>query len=164
VKVAFVAMFMNIGLNFLFIGPLRNGGPALATSISAFFNSLALLIIFYKRYGSFGVWSIAHSVAKFVIASMALGVVAYRIVYWPGFYAGHMSQKVIALSVTIGAGSATYFAAASLLRTPELAELRVMKAFRRRGPLPPGEGGRAKREPERAKPEERPGEGKNAET
>ena len=27
------------------------------------------------------------------------------------------------------------------------------------GPLPPGEGGRAKREPDRAKPQERPGEG-----
>src|SRR5207253_8462184 len=49
VKIAFVAMFLNIGLNFLFIRPLRNGGPALATALSAFFNSLALLAIFYQR-------------------------------------------------------------------------------------------------------------------
>ena len=39
VKIAFVAMFLNIGLNFLFIRPLQNGGPALATSLSALFNS-----------------------------------------------------------------------------------------------------------------------------
>src|SRR5207237_937998 len=31
-------------------------------------------------------------------------------------------------------------------------------------PLPPGEGGHAKREPDRAKPEQRPGEGKHAES
>src|SRR5437867_12534701 len=58
VKIAFIAMFLNIVLNLLFIRPLRNGGPALATSLAAFFNSLSLLVIFYKRYGSFGVRSI----------------------------------------------------------------------------------------------------------
>src|SRR6185295_15879867 len=92
VKIAFIAMFLNIGLNIVFIRPLRNGGPALATSISAFFNSLSLLIIFYRRYGSFGVRGIARSIAKFTVAAAALGVVTYIIVHWPGFYAGRMSQ------------------------------------------------------------------------
>src|SRR5262249_15377879 len=69
VKIAFVAMFLNIGLNFLFIRPLQNGGPALATSVSAFFNSIALLVIFYRRYGSFGVRGILQSIAKFIVAS-----------------------------------------------------------------------------------------------
>src|SRR5204862_2021045 len=58
VRIAFIAMFTNIGLNVLFIRPLQNGGPAMATSMAAFFNSLALLIIFYKRYGFFGVRAI----------------------------------------------------------------------------------------------------------
>src|SRR6266436_5172668 len=47
VQIALVAMFLNIALNFLFIRPLENGGPALATSASAFFNSFSLLAIFY---------------------------------------------------------------------------------------------------------------------
>src|SRR5436190_5638192 len=68
VKIAFIAMFLNIALNLLFIRPLQNGGPALATSVSAFFNSIVLLIIFYRRYGSFGVREIMHSIMKFVIA------------------------------------------------------------------------------------------------
>src|SRR5205823_10508652 len=74
VKTAFVAMFLNIGLNFLFIRPLRNGGPALATSIAAIFNSTALLFIFYRRYGSFGVRGIFNSVGKFTAGSIALGI------------------------------------------------------------------------------------------
>ena len=133
VKIAFIAMFLNIGLNFLFIRPLQNGGPALATSMSAFFNSAALLVIFHGRFGSFGVRSIMHSVLKFVIASTALGLVTYVMVHWPGFYAGRLPQKAIALGVTIAAGTATYFGIASLLHTRELAELRAVRSSRRVG-------------------------------
>jgi putative peptidoglycan lipid II flippase len=127
VKVAFLAMLLNIGLNFLFIRPLQNGGPALATSLSAFFNSVSLLVIFYKRYGSFGVRGIVWSVWKFIAASIALGVVTYALIHWPGFYGGQMSQKVMALGFTIAAATVTYFTATSLLGSPELAELRAAK-------------------------------------
>jgi putative peptidoglycan lipid II flippase len=127
VQIAFIAMFLNIALNFLFIRPLRNGGPALATSLSAFFNSMSLLIIFHRRYGSFGVRSILQSIGKFAGGSIALGVVTYAIIHWPGFYAGRLSQKVLALGVTIAAASATYFATARLLRSRELGELRVVR-------------------------------------
>ena len=130
VKVAFIAMFLNIGLNFLFIRPLRNGGPALATSISAFFNSLALLAVFYQRYGTFGVRGIMQSVLKFVAGSVALGIVVYAVSHWPGLYAGRMTQKALALGVTIAAGAATYFATASLLQTRELEELKAVRAAR----------------------------------
>jgi putative peptidoglycan lipid II flippase len=128
VKIALVAMFLNIALNVVFIRPLRNGGPALATSASAFFNSFALLAIFYKKYGSFGVGGILQSVLKFIVASMALGAVAYIAIHWPGFYAGRMAQKALALTLTIAAGMATYFSAASLLKIRELAELRVVRS------------------------------------
>jgi putative peptidoglycan lipid II flippase len=127
VWIAFVAMFLNIGLNLVFLVPLQNGGPALATSLSAFFNSFSLLLIFYRRYGSFGVWSIAHSLLKFGIASAALGAVAYAGIHWPGFYAGRMTQKAVALGGTILAAAATYFVTASALRTRELMELRAVR-------------------------------------
>jgi putative peptidoglycan lipid II flippase len=130
VKIAFVAMFLNIGLNFLFIRPLQNGGPALATSAAAFFNSLALLMIFYRRYGSFGGKEIAVSVAKFSVASLALAVVAYGGIHLPGLYAGRISQKVFALGVTIAAGAGTYFGTARLLRVRELSEFRVVRRTR----------------------------------
>jgi len=130
VKIAFIAMFLNIGLNFLFIRPLRNGGPALATSVSAFFNSLALFAIFHQRYGSFGLRGIMQSVLKFVAGSVALGIVVYAVSHWPGLYAGRMTQKALALGVTIAAGAATYFATASILQTRELEELKAVRAAR----------------------------------
>jgi putative peptidoglycan lipid II flippase len=123
VKIAFVAMLLNIGLNAVFLSPLQNGGPALATSLSAFFNSCSLLVIFYKRYGSFGISGIVQSVLKFGIASIALGIVAYITIHWPGFYAGPFTQKAAALAGTILVATATYFAIASILRTRELGEL-----------------------------------------
>jgi putative peptidoglycan lipid II flippase len=131
VKIAFGAMLLNIGLNLLFIEPLQNGGPALATSTAAFFNSLSLLIIFHRRYGSFGARRIAGSVLKSVVGSAALGIVTYVMIQWPGFYEGRMLNKVIALSATIAAAAGTYFATASLLRSPELAELREVRRSRR---------------------------------
>src|SRR6266403_592486 len=133
VKIAFIAMFLNIGLNLLFIRPLQNGGPALATTASAFFNSLALLIIFRKRYGSFGLRCIANSVMKFVIASAALALVGYIVIHWPGLYAGRMTQKTIVLGLTIAAGTGTYFGTASLLRSRELAELREVRRSEQSG-------------------------------
>jgi putative peptidoglycan lipid II flippase len=127
VKIAFIAMLLNIGLNFLFLGPLQNGGPALATSVTAFFNAFSLLLIFYKRYGSFDVWGIAQSVLRFGVASMALGAVAYTGIHWPGFYEGRLTQRAAALGGTILAAIATYFAVALVLRTPELTQLRAVR-------------------------------------
>src|SRR3989454_8963150 len=130
VKIAFVAMFLNIALNFLFLRPLRNGGPALATSVSAFFSSFALLTIFHKRYGSFGVQEIVKSIVKFAIASVALGAVVYTVIHWPGFYTGRIARKAVALAVSIAAGTASYFSASALLSTRELAELRAVRSAR----------------------------------
>src|SRR2546427_2115129 len=133
VKIAFVAMFLNIGLNFLFIRPLRNGGPALATSMSAFFNSFTLLAIFYRRYGSFGVREIGQSILKFAIASVALGAVVYTVIHWPGFYTGRIAQRAVALAVSIAAGTASYVSTSSFLSTRQLAELRAVRRARQAG-------------------------------
>ena len=131
VMIALIAMFLNIGLNLVFIRPLQNGGPALATSISAFFNGLLLMGIFYKRHGSFGMRSIAQSILKFAIASAALAVVVYVLIHWPGFYAGGIIRKAVALAVTIAAAVGTYFMTAFLLRSSELAELRSVHRTQR---------------------------------
>ena len=41
-----VSRGLNIALNFLFFRWLSNGGPPLATSLAAFFDTFALLIVF----------------------------------------------------------------------------------------------------------------------
>jgi putative peptidoglycan lipid II flippase len=49
VMVAGISLALNIVLNFVFFHPLRNGGPALATSLSAVFDTVALTTLFRWR-------------------------------------------------------------------------------------------------------------------
>lgn len=127
VMIASISMLLNVGLNFLFMNPLRNGGPPLATSLSAFFSSISLYIIFRNRYGDFHGSGIARAVAKFAIASVGLGLVVYGLIRWPGFYDGPLFQRALALALTIAAGTSAYFGTVWLLGSPELKELRAVR-------------------------------------
>jgi putative peptidoglycan lipid II flippase len=129
--IAFISMLLNIVFNFIFLGPLQQGGPAFATSLAGYFDSGALMVIFYRRYGSFEVSGILNSCAKFAIGSAAMGLVAGVLIHIPGFYAGQPAfQKVLALAGTIAAAGGTYFALTVMLRSRELRELRDV--FRKR--------------------------------
>jgi putative peptidoglycan lipid II flippase len=123
VKVAFISMFLNFGLNLVFIGPLGNGGPALATSLSAIFDSACLMRIFYGRHGGFGLRDIGRSIGKFGASAVVMATVTYFLINMPGFYAGGLLHRVAALGGAIIIATGTYFATAWILRTRELKEL-----------------------------------------
>jgi putative peptidoglycan lipid II flippase len=127
VMIAFLAMLLNLALNFVFFfvffDRLRNGGPPLATSISALFSCIVLFVIFRNRHGALGLRSIAVSIGKFLIATVVMGVVAYAVIHIPEFYAGSFWQRATALVVSIAAATGTYFATAYLLRARELTEM-----------------------------------------
>ena len=86
-----------------------------------------MFIIFRRRYGVFGARSIAQSMSKAAAGTAALTVVCYILIHWPGFYAGGVKQKALALAAVIAFSTATYFAAAWLLNSRELADLRLMR-------------------------------------
>jgi len=123
VKIAFISMFLNFGLNLVFIGPLGNGGPALATSLSAIFDSACLMRIFYGRHGGFGLRDIGRSIGKFAVSAAVMATVTYVLINVPGFYGGGLLQRVGALAAAIFIATGTYFATAWVLRTRELKEL-----------------------------------------
>lgn len=134
VKVAFLSMLLNVALNFAFFEPLQVGGPALATSLAAFFSATTLIFLFVRRQGSIGVPAIAASLARFLVASLGMGLVAAWLINWPGFYFDQgLGQRVVALAATIVASASVYFTAAWALRCPELSEVREVLARRRRG-------------------------------
>lgn len=137
VKIALISLFMNIGLDAILIGPLTSGGLALATVTAGLFDCVALMIIFHRRYGSFGLRSIAISFLKFAVGSVTLAFAAGALINWPGFYAGASSQRIFALAAAIALGAGTYFATVFLLRSRELGELRDV--FLRRGNRPAAE-------------------------
>ncbi|HVQ63037.1 MAG TPA: lipid II flippase MurJ, partial [Terriglobia bacterium] len=123
VVIGFFSLLVNIALNFLFFRWLRNGGPPLATSLAAFFDTIALMIVFRLRYGTLGLRSVGRSCVKFLLASAVMGVVAYVFIRIPGFYAGAWPQRVLSLMTTIALAGGTYFGAARLLRFDELQEM-----------------------------------------
>jgi putative peptidoglycan lipid II flippase len=124
VKIAFMAMFLNAGLNLLFFRPLENGAPPLATTLSALFNTLWLMAIFHRRHGSYDVHGIVVSFLKFASAALVLFMVTTILIHWPGFYFGQpLAQRIVALAVTIAAGAAAYFGAVYLFGAREITEL-----------------------------------------
>ena len=133
VKIAAVAMVLNVAFNFIFffLTPLQVGGPALATSLAGIFNALGLIAVFSRRQGSLDGASILSSLVRFVLASVVLGIVAVTLINRPGFYYDQsFVQQVWALFVTISASTVVYFTAAALMKCREIGELVDM--FRRR--------------------------------
>ena len=125
VRIAIWAMVLNVALNFLFFRPLEVGGPALATSLAGFFNAIALIVVFVRRYGTIGLAAINRSLVRFAVASVPLGFGAAALINWPGFYYGQaLGQRIFALVATILASGVVYFLAAFLLRCRELREVR----------------------------------------
>ena len=132
VIVAFAAMLINIALNFAFFSRLDNGGPPLATSLSAAFSAVILIVVFRRRHGRLGLKSIVSSSAKFIAASAVMAGVCYVAMMVPGFYGGGLLQRAVALAITILVAVATYFGTAYVLRARELNEMEGIFARRRR--------------------------------
>jgi putative peptidoglycan lipid II flippase len=125
VRIAVVAMVLNVVFNIAFFRPLQVGGPALATSLAGVFNALALMVVFNRREGSIDVRSILDSLTRFVVASVPMGTVAVLLINWPDFYFGQaLGQRIFALALTITSAGLVYFLASYMLRCRELGEFR----------------------------------------
>jgi putative peptidoglycan lipid II flippase len=123
VVIGFLSLLVNIVCNFLFFRWLRNGGPALATSLAAFFDTFALMIVFRYRHGTLGLREVIRSCTKFVVASLVMGAVVYMFIDIPGVYAGGWSQRALGLGVAIVLAAGVYFGTVRVLRARELQEM-----------------------------------------
>jgi len=123
VTVAAISLALNISLNFLFFYPLRNGGPALATSLSAVFDVVALTTLFRWKFGAIGMREVGRSGWKFGAAAAVMGVVAWWMIHVPGFYSGSLMQRAGALLTTIVVSVVTYFGSAFVMRVREIPEV-----------------------------------------
>ena len=74
VKTAFIAVMLNVVLNLILMWPLKLGGLALATSISATVNFLMLYYILRKRIGRLGTKETANSFVRVSLASVIMGI------------------------------------------------------------------------------------------
>ena len=121
------ALGSNILLNTIFLlffyRSLSNGSPALASSLTAYFNFGALFLLFRKRYGRLGASGLAASLVKIGVCAVAMAFISYyglRAAHFSS--AGHLMTQVALLAAVILVSTAVYFGLAWLLRCEELRE------------------------------------------
>ena len=76
-KIGIYSMLLNIILNLILMKPLQHGGLALATSISALFNAIALIYCLRKKLGLLGGRKIFRSTIKMSFAASVMGLIIY---------------------------------------------------------------------------------------
>jgi putative peptidoglycan lipid II flippase len=130
-RVGFYALGMNVVLNaaflFFLFRYLSNGTPALASSLTAYFNFILLFVIFRKRYGELGATQIATSLGKMVACAAAMAAVCFAALHYSNFDAGrHVLTQAGMLAAMIAVSVAAYFVLAWVLRCEELPEFLLL--------------------------------------
>ncbi|MFA7060078.1 MAG: murein biosynthesis integral membrane protein MurJ [Pedobacter sp.] len=120
---AFAAFMLNLAFSLILMGPLKHGGLALATTLSAFCNMLMLLWFLRRKIGPFGGRRIIVSALKSVIAALPMAIVVYyacRLSNWS--LSGDKGIKTLVLTGAITAGVAIYAVSARLLCSEDALE------------------------------------------
>ncbi len=114
VRTACAAVIVNVLLSIILMWPLKLGGLALATSISATINMLALYKVLRRKIGDFGTSAIIDSFLRVLLASIVMGA-ALKIVslVFP-------AASCAGLLVSIAAAIATFFTAAYICNVKEV--------------------------------------------
>lgn len=123
VKTALAAVILNVVLNLILMWPMKLGGLALATSISATVNFLILYHILKKRIGRLGTKEIIDSFLRVLLSSIVMGIVLKFL------SAGAFCIKGLILSMI--AGPLTFIAAAYIFKVKELEKVFAWASKRR---------------------------------
>ena len=139
VVVAAYALVANFALNALFLKSFfqtfQNGGPALATSLAAYFNFFMLFVVFRQRFGRLGTFAIIHSIFKISVASAAMGVLCWAMVHFSHFeQQARFLPRLMTFSIVLTVATAAYIGITWLIHCPEVEE--VWGIARRAGPRP----------------------------
>lgn len=122
VKVASFSLILNIILNLILMWPLKIGGLAFATSISAIVNFILLYLFLKKKIGSLGLRKIILPLLKMALASLLMAYTCFVFAQkmQARLFFGTTPEKVLALIICIAIGVFVYIAAGYLLGLKEL--------------------------------------------
>ncbi|MBW2094654.1 MAG: murein biosynthesis integral membrane protein MurJ [Deltaproteobacteria bacterium] len=128
VKVAVVALVVNIALSLALMGPLRHGGLALALSLASGVQFVLLVLFLFRRVKTLAFTPILVSALRSGVASVIMALaVFYAKKWWLVFNpeAGVLRNSLfLAVLVLLGAG--IYLVSSRILRAQELRSLRDM--------------------------------------
>ncbi len=128
-RIAVLAMIVNLVLNLVLMGPLKHAGLALATALSAWLN-IALLAYFLRARGHLHFDArLRRRLPRMVLASALMGL-ALWLAAWAlaAPLAGGLGLKAAALSLLVMGGLALYALLAQGLGAARLGELKAMLA------------------------------------
>ena len=122
VAVAVGAMLVNGALALLLVGPLGHGGLALATSLAAAAEALALLTLAERRIPGLLGRPVLASVARGAAAALAMAVVlsVYLLVAGGTLASADLLARAGLVMGAVGVGLAVYLAASLALRSDEI--------------------------------------------
>jgi len=118
-------------LLFYFFPKFKNGGPALASALAAYFNVLVLFTVFRLRFGRLGTWEILASMGKIAISSAIMGALCWGALRYSQFdLISHFLTRLIVFIALIGGATLSYLGLAWMLGCDEISEVYGI-AFRR---------------------------------
>lgn len=114
-KTAAWALVINLVLNIALMYPMKVGGLALATSISAGFNFAVLYVLLRRKIGDFGTKAMIDTLIKVTIASVIMGIfiIALSLYVFP-------RATALGLSVMIIGAVAVFLASAYIVKVKEM--------------------------------------------
>jgi putative peptidoglycan lipid II flippase len=133
------ALAANVMLNVLFLRllfeQLRNGSPALASSLACYFNFFLLFFILRARVGGLGARRVFASLVKVGISSLVMGAACYAMLHFLRDDWGRpFGIRVAELSAAIGGAIAVFLGASWVQRCEEIHEVMDILRHRRTEP------------------------------
>jgi len=119
-RISVVNVAINLALNLVLVHTLlRESGLALATTICATLQVVALLVHFQRRNGHLAWAEISGSLLRAILATTVMGVAVWLV---DGYYLEQYGMA-LRLLVMVATGAVSFSAAAVILRCPEMREI-----------------------------------------
>jgi len=131
VKVALVAMAVNVVASVLLLGVLKHTGIALANSLAVWTNAILLYISLRRKIGTIGDGTLLRRVPRLLLSAFCMSAATWFLVVWTaGDFTGHgLPHKAGALTAIIVFSSLIY---AVLLQTTGAFKVQELLALLRR--------------------------------
>jgi len=133
VRIAVVALGVNVALGLALMGPLKHLGLALATSLSSIVNLVLLVIILGRRLRNMAWETMARSLAEVAGASAGMGAFLFFFQRWlPILNAPEFMLRVVRLVLALAGGGLIYLLSLKGLGNLELTYIVTTLKKRRR--------------------------------
>ncbi len=114
VKIGMAAVAFNLALNLAFMRPLQHLGPALATSVAAWANVVALAVMLARRGHLTTDFAIRRRVPRMLLAALAMGGMLWLLQSAPPPPLPIPGARWIGLGLLVGVGALAYAVAGQL--------------------------------------------------